>query len=263
MVKDLYNGGGSSSPAYLVAVGDLVYFSALTATNGRELARSDGTIGGTYVIADLNPGTASSSPANLIAAGKGVYFSATLANTGNELYFSDGTSPGTSLICDIYPGINSSSPSSLHICDGTLYMRATTLTHGQELYSVGGTPATVETLGEGCAQNYPILRSTPGAIGANMMISGNDAPSTGVRVLIVGLLATPTYIKSLVGPGCWIWEDLTLPTILLPLPAGSSWKLRFPLPNNSSLIGSQAAMQAAYDPMPLMLTNGLKMTLGN
>ena len=74
MVKDIYSGSGSSSPDYLTAVGNTLYFRATDGTNGVELWKSDGTASGTVMVKDIRSGSGSSSPADLTAVGNTLYF---------------------------------------------------------------------------------------------------------------------------------------------------------------------------------------------
>ncbi|HAS44242.1 MAG TPA: hypothetical protein DCS93_27435 [Microscillaceae bacterium] len=60
MVKDIFPGSFGSSPENITKVrvgfsASEIYFTALTATNGRELWKSDGTDAGTVLVKDLNP----------------------------------------------------------------------------------------------------------------------------------------------------------------------------------------------------------------
>jgi ELWxxDGT repeat protein len=77
------------NPTYLLAVGNTVYFSALDATHGEELWRSDGTPAGTTLVADIEPGTASSSPQDLKVMGGKLYFTAHRRDTGREPFVID------------------------------------------------------------------------------------------------------------------------------------------------------------------------------
>ena len=57
MVKDIYSGSTGSSPAYLTAVGNTLFFRANYGTNGTELWKSDGTASGTVMVKDIYRGT--------------------------------------------------------------------------------------------------------------------------------------------------------------------------------------------------------------
>ena len=53
LVKDIYPGTTSSNPANLLAIGNILYFSASDPTNGQELWKSDGTTSGTVMVKDI------------------------------------------------------------------------------------------------------------------------------------------------------------------------------------------------------------------
>jgi ELWxxDGT repeat protein len=61
----------------------------------RELWATDGSVGGTVLVADINP-SGDSSPQNLLAAGKGFYFQATEPGTGVRHGSGDSASRSTS-----------------------------------------------------------------------------------------------------------------------------------------------------------------------
>ena len=106
MVKDINPGSGSSSPAYLTAVGSTLYFQAGDAATGFELWKSDGSAAGTVMVKDINPGSGSSSPAYLTAVGSTLYFQAGDASKGFELWKSDGSSDSTAMIKQVGLGSN-------------------------------------------------------------------------------------------------------------------------------------------------------------
>src|SRR5689334_18037894 len=101
---------GSQRPRHLVAVGTTLFFTAMTPAEGEELWSSDGTPGGTIMVADINPGRGDSAPAELTAVGGRLFFSADDGTNGRELWTSDGTPGGTTLVEDIDPGPGTSSP---------------------------------------------------------------------------------------------------------------------------------------------------------
>ncbi|MFO0978627.1 MAG: ELWxxDGT repeat protein [Planctomycetaceae bacterium] len=74
----------SSDPKQIVATNGMVYFSAYTPANGRELWMSDGTAAGTTLLADLTGDPGSSSPDSLMAFSGRVYMSAVTEATGRE-----------------------------------------------------------------------------------------------------------------------------------------------------------------------------------
>jgi ELWxxDGT repeat protein len=88
-VKDLYPGTLSSAPREMLAVGDVIYFSARDELHGHELWRSDGTEAGTLLVADIEPGPADSAPQGLKVMDGKLYFSAQRRDVGRELFVID------------------------------------------------------------------------------------------------------------------------------------------------------------------------------
>ena len=89
MVKDInstVNNAGNSYPRFLTDVGGTLFFSAYDGTNGYELWRSDGSMGGTTLVKDINPGAAGSSPRYFTDVGGTVLFRATDSINGDELW---------------------------------------------------------------------------------------------------------------------------------------------------------------------------------
>ncbi|MBL8812063.1 MAG: hypothetical protein JNM43_18000, partial [Planctomycetaceae bacterium] len=92
LVKDLFNiprssvNGQmwSSDPQQIVASNGMLYFSAYTPSNGRELWMSDGTTGGTVLLADMTGDPGSSSPESLTAINGRVFLTAVTEATGRE-----------------------------------------------------------------------------------------------------------------------------------------------------------------------------------
>lgn len=151
LIKDIAPGIIDSSPTSFAAMGDFIYFSAstgtaTTSTVGDELWRTDGTAGGTTLVADIFPGGSglfvkSGSPRDLTAVGGTLFFTATEGTAGVELWKSDGTTAGTVRVKDIRPGATGSNPTALTAVGGTLYFVATDAATGTELWKSDGTEA--------------------------------------------------------------------------------------------------------------------------
>ncbi|WP_164002990.1 ELWxxDGT repeat protein [Pyxidicoccus caerfyrddinensis] len=142
-VKDIRPGVLGSGPEGLTAVGNVLYFRALSDDSlGYELWKSDGTEQGTQLVGDLNPGSGSSMPQNLFALGTEVYFTAHDA-VGRALWKSDGTPGGTRRVKSLQNRVNGSEPEVLTSAGGVLYLSATDGVQGVELWrSDGSEPGT-------------------------------------------------------------------------------------------------------------------------
>jgi ELWxxDGT repeat protein len=104
LVADMAPAGawsGYSDPRALAAVDGVVYFNADDSLHGRELWRSDGTAGGTYMVRDVS--VASSEPRGMTGASGTVLFGAAGDKDGWELWRTDGTNAGTAIVKDICP----------------------------------------------------------------------------------------------------------------------------------------------------------------
>ena len=136
LVKNLDNAGGFA-PGQATAVGNTVYFTFVTADNGRELWKSDGTAGGTTMVKDIAAGTASSDPQNLTNIWGQLFFSADDGANGRELWKTDGSESGTVMVPSdgLYPGATGSSPVPYAgALVGLYYVAATTDTVGREVF---------------------------------------------------------------------------------------------------------------------------------
>ncbi len=116
MVKDILPGTASpTNPRNFVSMGGNLYFTADDGIHGEELWRSDGTLGGTYMVKDItppetsisggqvtitNPGT---SFGEIVAGDNKVFFSAwSTSDPVGELHVTDGTSSGTKMVTDLF-----------------------------------------------------------------------------------------------------------------------------------------------------------------
>lgn len=157
-----------SYPNELIAVGGLLFFTALDGEHGRELWASDGTAEGTLLVADIRSNSAyggvrGSEPLYLTALGGRLFFTAFDDEHGRELWSSDGTAEGTLLVADIRTGSpygypSSSYPADLTVVGGNLYFSARDVEHGRELWQSDGTPdgtRLVANLAPGNSGSYP------------------------------------------------------------------------------------------------------------
>lgn len=151
LLKDLYTG---SSPQPLNAdditpVGNKIFFTVHTPTEGKELWISDGTANGTKLVKDINPGLGSSFIENITAAGTNVYFSANDGVNGQELWVSDGTANGTEMVADLTPTEGQSSkPTSFYPLGTGVVFIAQSSFYPVGLWWTNGTPANTRLLKE-------------------------------------------------------------------------------------------------------------------
>ncbi len=128
-----------SSPVSFVQVGAISYFVATSSASGRELWKTDGTVGGNVLVKDIFPGPGNSSPSSLTNVNGTLFFRATDGVNGDELWKSDGTAAGTVLVKDIFPGAESSFLNKLTNVNGLLFFIANEPTNGMELWKSDGT----------------------------------------------------------------------------------------------------------------------------
>jgi ELWxxDGT repeat protein len=139
---------GAGAPETLTAIGDRLYFTAprsdgTAASAGRLLPWvSDGTDGGTELLADVTVGEATFAPVDrspFVELDGRVWFAAADKAHGDELWSTDGTPEGTARLIDIAPGLLGSHPRGLTVWNGALWFRARDGVHGMELWTSDGT----------------------------------------------------------------------------------------------------------------------------
>ncbi len=142
--------GFSSSPDDKVSVNGVLFFSATTSANGRELYKSYGTAGGTRVLRDINSsgdGIETSSNVPVLAVmGDFVYFPANHVAVGGggdgvELFRSDGTASGTDIVKNINAGGDGldGDNTDFAVLNNELYFSANDGSSGWELWKSDGT----------------------------------------------------------------------------------------------------------------------------
>lgn len=135
LLKEFVPGVGLDGvPQFFVAdpTGPRVYFSAYTATEGRELWITDGTPAGTRLVVDLVPGRVGSSPTLVRAMGTRIAFVA----QGGTLYASGGSASSTQRLHAGPVFLTSSA-----VVGGRLVFNAWDSTSGYEPWTTDGTPA--------------------------------------------------------------------------------------------------------------------------
>ncbi|HEX2644728.1 MAG TPA: hypothetical protein VHU81_17150 [Thermoanaerobaculia bacterium] len=146
-----------SFPGPGVAVRNRLVFAADDGIHGRELWTSDGTRGGTRLLADINPSRlpqppapdcddrhdtgVPSDPQELVALRGGVAFTADDGVHGREIWWTDGTADGTRLVRDLLPAEAGSQPHDLTAFGGAVYFFALLPGGGEGLWRTDGTAA--------------------------------------------------------------------------------------------------------------------------
>ena len=140
-----------SYPYNLIQFQDRLYFTADDGITGGELWVSDGTRGGTQIVADIYDGddnysaNGSSNSRNFIEFKDRLYFTADDGENGGELWVTDGTTDGTQLLADIHPNDGSDSfdngsfPYGFTIAGDSLFFTADDGENGDELWVTDGT----------------------------------------------------------------------------------------------------------------------------
>ncbi len=153
LVMDINPGAAGSQPDVtesdkIIFKGNL-YFAAVTATEGCELWRTNGTT--TSIVRDINAGALSgidSTNFSITIIGSNLVFNAMNATYGNEFWYStDGTSANTNILKDITTGAGSSKlPANFSDTTATvnkLFLFSVTSALGTtaEIWRTDGTPA--------------------------------------------------------------------------------------------------------------------------
>ena len=119
-------------PLNLTAVGNTLFFSGTDASGNGDLYVSDGTAGGTHMIAASNTGSGGLMPNEIVAANNRVFFSGIDASGSNSLWVSNGTTAGTlelavantdtQNISNLGAGLN---PQNMTIANGQIFFAGT------------------------------------------------------------------------------------------------------------------------------------------
>lgn len=131
------------SPASLLPSGAGLYFRASDTSSGAELWHSDGTLGGTALVADIAPGTGAGFGQFMAQLGNKVLFSANDSTHGLEPWVTDGTTAGTGSLGDLEPALTdgSSNPDVPLVVGPLAFFTANDGLHGLQVFRTDGTPA--------------------------------------------------------------------------------------------------------------------------
>jgi len=160
-------------PSELTALGSTLYFSS-SDTNGRELWKSDGTLGGTVMVKDICSGTCSSNPNDLIVMGNTLFFAADNGAAGEELWKTDGTETGTVMVADIYSGQGGSWYGEPTVVGSTLFFKASDGTNGVELWKSDGTTSGTTMVRDINPNNGVVKIYQLTAVGNTLYFSSDD-----------------------------------------------------------------------------------------
>ena len=119
-------------------------FEGSTPATGSELYITDGTPGGTVLLADIVPGATGSEPTdNFILMNGFLYFSAATPAAGREPWRTNGTAAGTTLVRDVFPGPTGSNEQDkyefVNAGNKILFAASGSATSGVELWRSDGT----------------------------------------------------------------------------------------------------------------------------
>ena len=176
IVADIDNAIQSSNPESALQLAGLNYFVASTPTFGKEMFRTDLTIGGTSVVKDLVTGTGDASPQSLTVFGNRIFFVANYsyidpiappggpAITKYGLWKTDGTEVGTELVKDLglFPMLPTSAKPMV-VTNNLLLFFVGDNSSGEQLWATNGSAAgtqLIKTFNPGFA---PISTSIPTA----------------------------------------------------------------------------------------------------
>jgi ELWxxDGT repeat protein len=192
ILKNIASSGGSN-PKDLTVFNNFGFFSADDQSSfGREIWRTDGTTGGTVMLADINSGSPSSNPDQFTTVGSDMVFAASNSATGRELYKTTGVTGNYTLVKDINP-TGDSNPSSITQIGSNVYFTATNGTDGQELFKSNLTSAgtiqikNINPTGDSNPSNFiqfgsnVYFTATNGTNGVELYVT-NGSPNVAVLV---------------------------------------------------------------------------------
>ena len=173
MVKDINPKlHGGSSTGQLTKVGDTLFFTARDGAHGTDLQlwKSDGTSGGTEMVADITPGEDSSLITSLTNVNGTLFFV-----HSTQLWMSDGTSEGTVMVKDftLESGASGLARSRLVNVAGELFFSADDGVHGNELWRSNGTPGGTRMVAD-INPSGPSFATPLAPVGDSLFFAAND-----------------------------------------------------------------------------------------
>lgn len=248
MVSDIYSGANNSTPDYLFATADKVYFTAEHPTFGVEIWEMTST--GSVILNHEVNSTGSSSNSGHFAEFNGkVYFQGYEGTYGSELYEYDGVNAPVR-ISDINPGGANSIPSFMTVFDNKLYFYAAGPSNDYELYVYDGVnPPTLVANINVTGSSYPseltvfnnklIFSANDGINGIELwMYDGVNAPSMIADINPGANGSNPSFDKYYLkefngalyfgadngtnGVELWMYDGVNAPSMVVDFEAGAA-----------------------------------------
>jgi ELWxxDGT repeat protein len=136
------SGSFDLSETQIVTLGNVAYFQATDGVHGRELWRTDGTSGGTKMVADLEPGEFGSEPTKMFVFKNELYFTAFDPGAYTAAVWKTGGSAKFVRICDTVESWQPFAPVTQRAVVGNeLFFINTPPDGGPKLYRTDGTAA--------------------------------------------------------------------------------------------------------------------------
>jgi uncharacterized repeat protein (TIGR01451 family) len=248
--KDIINFSfleGPIDPTKLIGVGNILFFEAGAFETGRELWRSDGTEGGTFLVQDITLGQENSDIQNLTNVNGTLFFTnadvpdPTQATLNYDLWRSDGVG---AFKVDTFPSVRAgglvslSPPSNFTAVNNTLFFTVDDGIHGEELWkNDGGSSVLVKDINPGSVDSGPNnLVESNGTLFfvANGGIWKSDGTELGTQIVAdaSAFSSAPTKLRHVGG------------TLYFTLSNSSNelWTLENDIPNpNPSILSFSAA----------------------
>ena len=178
-VADISTDPQSSNPVELVALGDVLLFTAFSPTDGLEIFRTDGTPDGTSQVTNIDTYVSGQAvtPGLLTRSGSLVYFLVERLVDGAreaEVWRTDGTPAGTLALATGFA--TSTYPGSFTDVAGALYFVAQQGSGPANIWKSDGTPATTVQVSNAGSSGFAPANLT--ALGGLLLFTATDAAGT-------------------------------------------------------------------------------------